>query len=160
MSGIVRRAARGIGLLLALASVAPAPVVAQENLLMARSALAFPEAMLALQESIKAHDYQVARVQRVDIGLTNAGFATDKYRIVFYGNPQEVARLTRDMPELVPFLPLNFSIFAEGDQTLFVAMNPAYLGRHYRDPELQILLSRWESDVRSILSDLRLVEDE
>lgn len=128
---------------------------AEESLLMARSSQGFPETMLALQESIKAHDYLVARVQRVDIGLAMAGFETDKYRIVFYGNAEEVRMLTRGYPELIPFLPLNFSVFAEGDQTLVVAMNPSYLGHHYTDSDLQILFARWESDVRSILADVR-----
>jgi len=136
------------------------PAFAEESLLMARSCQGFPETMLALQESIKAHDYRVARVQRVDIGLTKAGFETDKYRIVFYGNAEEVRRLTGTYPELIPFLPLNFSVFAEGDQTLVVAMNPSYLGHHYKDPELQILLARWESDVRSILADVRKAAQE
>lgn len=138
-------------LLLLLAPLAQAG----ENLLMARSALAFPEAMLVLQESIGAHGYKLSRVQRVDIGLTAAGFETDKYRIVFYGKTDEIQRLTRDRPELIPFLPLNFSIFAEGDQTLVVAMNPVYLEPHWEDPEFHTLLQRWESDVRSILADLR-----
>ena len=138
-------------LLLLLAPLAEAG----ENLLMARSALGFPEAMLALQESIRTHGYTLSRVQRVDIGLTAAGFETDKYRIVFYGKTDEIQRLTRERPELIPFLPLNFSIFAEGDQTLVVAMNPVYLEPHCEDPEFHTLLRRWESDVRSILADLR-----
>ena len=138
-------------LLLLLAPLAQAG----ENLLMARSALAFPEAMLALQESIGAHGYKLSRVQRVDIGLTGAGFETDKYRIVFYGKTDEIQRLTRERPELIPFLPLNFSIFAEGEQTLVVAMNPVYLQSHYQDPDFHTLLLRWENDVRSILADLR-----
>ena len=111
--------------------------------------------MLVLQESIGAHGYKLSRVQRVDIGLTAAGFETDKYRIVFYGKTGEIQRLTRERPELIPFLPLNFSIFAEGDQTLVVAMNPVYLKPHWEDQEFHTLLRRWESDVRSILADLR-----
>ena len=39
-----------------------------EQLLMARSVEPFPEAMLDLQESIRAHGYAVTRVQRVDVG--------------------------------------------------------------------------------------------
>jgi uncharacterized protein (DUF302 family) len=135
--------------------LAPPPVGAEESLLMVRSSQGFPETMLALQESIKAHEYLVARVQRVDVGLSGAGFETDKYRIVFYGNTDEVRMLTAEHPELIPFLPLNFSIFAEAGQTLVVAMNPSYLGHYYQDAELQVLFARWESDVRSILSDVR-----
>lgn len=147
---LVRRSV-AVWLLLLLVPMAQAG----ENLLMARSTLEFPEAMLALQESIGAHGYKLSRVQRVDIGLTAAGFETDKYRIVFYGKTDEIQRLTRERPELIPFLPLNFSIFAEGDQTLVVAMNPVYLEPHCEDPEFHTLLRRWESDVRSILADLR-----
>ena len=89
------------------------------------------------------------------LGLTGMGYKTDKYRIVFYGKTDEIQRLTRERPELIPFLPLSFSIFAEGDQTLVVAMNPVYLEPHWEDPEFHTLLRRWESDVRSMLSDLR-----
>lgn len=151
MSPRLLRRSVAVWLLLLLVPMAQAG----ENLLMARSTLGFPEAMLALQESIGAHGYTLARVQRVDIGLTAAGFETDKYRIVFYGKTDEVQRLTRERPELIPFLPLNFSIFAEGEQTLVVAMNPVYLEPHCEDPEFHTLLRRWESDVRSILADLR-----
>jgi len=145
---------------LAWGVLAPPQSTAEESLLMARSCQGFPETMLALQKSIKDHDYLVARVQRVDIGLTKAGFETDRYRIVFYGNTDEMRMLTAKHPDLIPFLPLNFSVFAEGDQTLVVAMNPSYLGHHYTDSELRILFARWESDVRSILEDVREAAEE
>jgi len=54
------------------------PVANAEDIVMARSTLAFPEAMLALQESIREHGYTLSRVQRVDIGLTGMGYKTDK----------------------------------------------------------------------------------
>ncbi len=129
--------------------------MADENLLMARSPLEFPEAMLTLQESIKAHEYVVARVQRVDIGLTQAGYPSDRYRVVFYGNPQEIRLLTREHKELIPLLPLNFSIFAENGETLVVAMNPSFLSLRFTAPELVTRFARWESDVRSILADVQ-----
>jgi len=145
--------------LVLLSALVHTPCAAGENLLMARSPLEFPEAMLTLQESIRAHQYVLARVQRVDIGLTQAGYSSDKYRVVFYGNPQEVRELTRKYPELVPLLPLNFSIFAENGETLVVAMNPSFLGDHFTAPELNASFARWESDVRSILADLRRADD-
>ena len=133
----------------------PGLLSAQGSLLMARSKQAFPETMLTLQQSIKDHGYQVARVQRVDVGLTAAGFETDKYRIVFYGKSEEVRRLTEEHPDLVPYLPQSFSLFAQGDETMVVAMNPSSLANAYSDPELVTLLARWESDAHSILSDVR-----
>ena len=76
-------------LLVCLLLTVPRAVFA-EDIVMARSTLPFPEAMLALQESIRAHGYTLSRVQRVDIGLTGMGYKTDKYRIVFAGKPDEI----------------------------------------------------------------------
>ena len=66
-----------------------------EEIVITRSVLAFPEAMLALHESIRAHGYTVSRVQRIDIGLTGMGYKTDKYRIVFAGKIDEIRELTK-----------------------------------------------------------------
>ncbi len=137
------------------AALSVKPAAADEQLLMARSLQPFPETMLTLQQSITAHGYTVARVQRVDIGLSGAGYPTDKYRIVFYGKTDEIQTLSGRYPELVPFLPPSFSIFAEDEETIIVAMNPVYLTSYYKDPDLGIILARWESDVRSILRDIR-----
>ena len=129
-----------------------------EQLMMVRSTQSFPEAMSTLQTSITDHGYKVSRVQRVDIGLTGNGFKTDKYRIVFFGKPQEVRELTRRYPELIPYLPWPITIFAEGEQTLAVTANPADLRALDTTPELHAVLQRWHNDIRSILEDVRNAE--
>lgn len=129
-----------------------------EDLLMARSRQAFPEAMLTLQESIRNHGYVVQRVQRVDIGLTAMGYQTDKYRVVFLGKLEETRELAAAHPELIPYLPLKISIFAEGNQTLLVTSNPATLKALYPDPSLAVRFDRWERDLRSIFEDVRFIE--
>ena len=95
-----------------------------EQLLMARSVEPFPEAMLDLQESIRAHGYAVTRVQRVDVGLTGMGYKTDKYRIVFLGKIDEIRAIAEKAPRMTPYLPLKISIFAEDGQTVLVTANP------------------------------------
>ena len=45
-------------------------------------------------------------------------------------------------------------IFAEGKETLLVAMNPARLGDFFPEPDLQNAFLHWESDLRSIFDDL------
>ena len=79
-----------------------------EEIVITRSMLAFPEAMLALQESIRAHGYTVSRVQRIDIGLTGMGYKTDKYRIVFAGKIDEIRELTEKAPQLTAYLRPKF----------------------------------------------------
>jgi uncharacterized protein (DUF302 family) len=125
-----------------------------EELIMIRSTLPFPEAMLALQESISAHGYTVSRVQRIDIGLTGMGYQTDKYRIVFAGKPDEIRMLIRQAPQLVPYLPPKISIFAEQGQTVLVTLNPELYAEIAGDAVDPVIFDRWTSDLHSIFYDV------
>jgi uncharacterized protein (DUF302 family) len=127
-----------------------------EDMIITRSVLAFPEAMLALQESITAHGYTVSRVQRVDIGLTGMGYETDKYRVVFAGKIDEIRELTDKSPQLTPYLPPKISIFAEGDQTILVTINPKQYAAIAGDAVDPVFFDRWESDLRSIFHDVNV----
>jgi len=131
----------------------PQPALA-EDMIMTRSVLAFPEAMLALQESIAAHGYTVSRVQRIDIGLTGMGYKTDKYRIVFAGKIGEIRELTDKAPQLTPYLPPKIAIFAEGDQTILVTINPKLYADIAGETIEPVFFDRWESDLRSIFYDV------
>ena len=131
----------------------PALLTAEE-MIMIRSVLPFPEAMLALQESIAAHGYTVSRVQRIDIGLTGMGYKTDKYRVVFAGKIDEIRQLTAMSPELTPYLPPKVSIFAEGEQTILVTINPRIYAEIAGDAVDPVIFDRWESDLRSIFYDV------
>lgn len=136
-------------LLFALLLFAVLPAQAEE-LIMLRVRQPFPEAMASLQESIKATGYTVARVQRVDVGLTGSGFQTAEYRVVFFGKPEEIHRLPARYPDLIPFLPLQITIFAEGTDTLLLTYNPASLAALFKHAELRPTFTRWEKDIRSI----------
>ena len=123
---------------------------AAEELLMARIARPFPEAMNNLQETIRAKGYMVSRVQRVDVGLTASGFPTAEYRIVFFGKQAEIRALSAAYPELIPYLPLTIVVFAEGDDTLILTTDPLKLGEFFNKPELLARFGDWEKDVRAI----------
>ncbi len=125
-----------------------------DNLLMARTSLSFPEAMLKLQDSIRNHGYTVSRVQRVDIGLTKSGYTTDKYRVVFFGKADLVRRLSDEYPQLIPYLPFKIAIFAEGEETLIVAANPRELtDKTY--PVLEPVMRKVEKDMLEIFQLMR-----
>lgn len=142
---------------LLLCSLLQLPSLAQaEEIIMTRSVLAFPEAMLALQESIRAHGYTVSRVQRIDIGLTGMGYKTDKYRVVFAGKLEEIRQLTDKAPELTAYLPPKISIFAEGEQTVLVTLNPQLYAEIAGDAIDPIIFTHWESDLRSIFRDVNV----
>ena len=128
--------------------------VAAEELLMARIARPFPEAINNLQETIRAKGYVVSRVQRVDVGLTSSGFQTAEYRIVFFGRQAEIHELSAAYPELIPYLPLTIVVFAEGDDTLVLTTDPLKLGEFFNKPELLKRFSVWEKDVRAIFDEV------
>ena len=134
------------------------PVANAEDIVMARSTLAFPEAMLALQESIREHGYTLSRVQRVDIGLTGMGYKTDKYRIVFAAKPDEIRYLLEKAPQLIAYLPPKISIFAEGEQTILATAHPKLYAEIAGDAVDPVLFERWTSDLLSILHDVRMAK--
>ena len=142
------------GLVFAIVSVA----VNAQDLYMVRTQLAFPEAMAALQQAIREHGQKVSRVQRVDIGLTTFGYETDKYRIVFYGELNDLREVTSQYPELMPYLPLKIAIFAEGDETVLLGASFEHLRGQYGQPSLQARFDRWEASLRSILEQVRTSE--
>ncbi|MHB1144596.1 MAG: DUF302 domain-containing protein [Thiobacillus sp.] len=137
---------------LLLATAAPA---AAEELLMARLDKLFPEAMAQLQSAISSRGYTVTRLQEVNENLERRDFKSDMYRVVYFGKYEEVKRATASHPALIPFLPLNITIFAEGDQTILVASHPQALRRFFPDASLKPLFDRWEKDVVAIMDDVR-----
>lgn len=137
-----------LGVLLA----APA---AAADLLMARVNRLFPEAMTLLQSAISSRGYTVTRLQQVNENLERRDFKSDMYRVVYFGKHDEVARATARNPELIPFLPLNITIFAEEDETILVASHPQTLREFFPDPVLAPLFDRWEKDMIDIMDELR-----
>ena len=133
----------------------PLTVGADPYLLMLRSSQTFPEAMLSLQTAIVDHGYTLSRVQRVDIGLEAMGFKTDKYRIVFFGKPEEVRQLSAKYPHMIPYLPLKMTIFAENEETIMVTEDMTRLDELATTPELRKLFQRWKGDILSIIRELR-----
>jgi len=138
-----------------VAALALAATARADELLMARSKQAFPEAMLTLQNAIQEHGYTITRVQRVDVGLTKAGFKTGKYRVVFFGKPKEVRMMTREYPETIPYMPLKFTIFAQNDTTLVLTYDPALFNEMVHDHKHRKLFARWRRDELAILKEVR-----
>lgn len=125
-----------------------------EELLMVRIERPFDDAINDLQLAIQEHGYQVARIQRVDVGLASGGYATAEYRLVFFGKPAEMREIEDRYPQLLPYLPLKIVIFAEGNSALALSYNPALLQTFFKIDPLQSCIQQWEKDIRSILNQL------
>jgi uncharacterized protein (DUF302 family) len=136
-----------------LLSFAISATVHAEQLVMVRVKQSFPETMLKFQEVIKDHGYILSRVQRVDIGLSNMGYKTDKYRVVFFGKEAQNRWLIDKHPELIPYLPLKVAIYSEEQDTMMVSANLEIL-IHPDDPELKKIVSQWQRDIQSMFKQM------
>ena len=142
-----------------LLSLASLPAMAQ-NIITVRSDLNFDLAISLLKNNIESHGYTISHVQRCDRGLKKAGHETDLYRVIFLGKLSEMRQLTKDRPDLVPYLPLKIAIFAEGEQTIISTINPTALSNFFADEKLHHQFMRWEYDLRSILHEVQMARDE
>lgn len=138
--------------LLLLLGIGPALA---EGLMMARSPLMFPEAMAVLQRAIRDQGYTITRLQEVNENLSKRDYSSDVYRVVFFGKHEEIRAMVAGNPELVPFLPLNVTIFAEGDNAIVMAAHPRTLEAFFPDPGLKPVFERWEADLAKIMNAVR-----
>lgn len=151
MKKVLKWSAVGMALLLCTPALA-------SDLLMARVNRMFPEAMTLLQSAISSRGNTVTRLQQVNENLQRREFQSDMYRVVYFGKHEEVRQATARNPQLIPFLPLNITIFAEGDETIMVASHPQMLREFFPDPELQPLFERWEKEMVEIMDEVREAE--
>jgi uncharacterized protein (DUF302 family) len=111
--------------------------------------------MLSLQETLRGYGYKIAHIQKCDGGLQGMGYKTGYYKVVFFGKPEEVRKLTKKYPQLIPYLPLKIAIFAEKNDTLLTAVNPVGLSDFFADEEVKTQLIRWRNDIKAIFSEVR-----
>ena len=128
----------------------------EDNLLMVRTEQPFDIAMEKIQGLIEEYGYSIAHIQRCDGGLNDFDYETDYYRVIFFGKYEEVKALSVGYPELIPFLPLKYLVFAENDETVIVSLNPDTLADYFDNPEIKHQLQRWNNDINEMFSEMRL----
>jgi uncharacterized protein (DUF302 family) len=142
-----------IAMVLALTCLS-APAAA-DGLIMVRTDKSFPEAMTSLQSAISSRGYTITRLQQVNENLQRRDYKSDMYRVVYFGKYEEVKQLTAAHPELIAFLPLSITIFAEGEQSIMVASHPQTISAFYPDAALKPVFDRWENDIEAIMDEVR-----
>lgn len=128
-----------------------------ENMIMLRLDQSFDNTMILMKEKLNEYGYKIAHIQKCDGGLTDSGYQTDLYKSIFFGKFQEMRDLTRDHPELIPYLPLKIAVIKEKDTILMVSLNPSTLSDFFPNNDLQIQFGRWESDIRAIFEEMEKV---
>jgi uncharacterized protein (DUF302 family) len=114
----------------------------------------FTDTMVHLQEVLLERGYNSLRVQKIDVGLQNHGYESDKYRIIFYSKTGEIETLKNNYPVLIPFLPHKITIYSDKNQTVVNALRPKALGELFYAPEILEILSRWDDEMRIIMNEI------
>ncbi|MEK7736331.1 MAG: DUF302 domain-containing protein [Pseudomonadota bacterium] len=140
--------------LLALCVLVAAPASAQ-GLIMARSNQMFPESMTLLQAAIARRGYTITRLQQVNENLAKMHYPSDVYRVVFFGKYDEIKAITAKHPDLIPYLPLSITIFAEDNQAILVAIHPLTFAEYFPYQELKPVFEQWENDLVQIMDEMR-----
>ena len=130
-------------------------ITSADNMIMGRLPMRAETAIEYVKSSIEEHGYTIAHIQLCDGGMTDFGYKSDLYRVVFFGKIDEVRMISDRYPEFVSYLPLKIAVIAEKDETLLTVLNPESLAPYFDDRELQIQLERWNSDLISIFKDVR-----
>jgi uncharacterized protein (DUF302 family) len=144
------RIIRLVAALLLLSSTA----LQAENMIMLRVDQSFDNTMILMKEKLNEYGYKIAHIQKCDGGLTDSGYQTDLYKSIFYGKFEEMRTLTKNHPELIPYLPLKIAVIKEKDTILMVSLNPSILSEFFSNDDLQLQFGRWESDIRAIFEEV------
>lgn len=126
-----------------------------DEVLEAHCNMTFPEAMMELQEAIQHSGYKIARIQKVDKGLQGSGYKSEKYRIIFFGRPNEISTLKEKYPDVIPLLPLKIALYADKEKSVAVIANPKMYSKLYDNKELNIIFMRWQHDVNGIIKNFK-----
>jgi len=124
--------------------------MAETTFLEAGCKLAFPEAMLHLQDAITKHGYTISRVQHVDKGLTAKGYKTKNYKVVFFGKKTEIESIKSNFPQLIPFIPLSITLIEKNKINTITGLRPKMLEELFNSNLSKRYFVQWEKDFQLI----------
>ena len=127
---------------------------ANEDMLMMHIPLEGSIALEYVKSTIIEHGYAIAHEQRCDGGMSDFGYQSDLYRVLFFGKGKEVRWLSAKYPDIVSYLPLKMAVIAEKNETLVSIVNPMVLAPYY-DNDVRMQVTRWKNDIESMFEDIR-----
>lgn len=129
-----------------------------ENMITIRINDSYNNVMISIKDKLNDYGYKIAHIQKCDGGLHDMGYASDEYKLIFFGNFKEIRAISKKFPQIIPYIPLKIAVIKENDSVVLVALNPSTLSTYFKDKELHTQFGRWENDLRSIFSEI--TEDE
>ena len=103
--------------------------------------------------AINNHGYTPTKIQPVDQGLRAKGYEATDYKLIFFGDKEQVDQVLAVNPEAAILLPLKIILYREGDVVIAIAPSMEMWKGVFGGEALNLMINQWQKDVLSILQE-------
>jgi uncharacterized protein (DUF302 family) len=126
------------------------PVMAGSIFMTVTRQSAYRPALDDLTIAIVNHNYTIIKIQPVDKGLRHKGYETSDYKLLFFGDREQVDKVLAVSPEASAMLPLKIILYQKGN--VVVASAPSMeMWKGIFGKTLNPMIDQWQRDVQDIL---------
>lgn len=123
--------------------------------LTARTTLDFDQTMAEIKLGLVEQGYKIAHIQKCDGALERLDYDSDFYRVILFGEIEQVRSITNEYPELANLFPMRITVFAAGSETVISAVNPLDLFKIVDNERLAPLFTQWQQDITQLFDRVR-----
>lgn len=106
-----------------------------------------------LSLAINNHGYIPVKIQPVDEGLRAKGYVATDYKLIFFGDKEQLDKVLAVSPEAAVMLPLRIILYREGDVVIASAPSMEMWRGVFGEEALNLLINQWQKDVMAILQE-------
>ena len=128
------------------------PVGAQDLFLTVSKPSQYLAALNDLSIAIANQDYTLIKIQPVDSGLRQKSYEVGNYKVLFFGNNEQVNKLLSISPEASVILPLKIILYQNNDSVIASAPNLQMWKGVFGDA-LDAMIDQWQDDIAKILKE-------
>jgi uncharacterized protein (DUF302 family) len=129
---------------------------AEDTFLTKQVSANFSQTWHSLYTEVKSAGYTTTYLQRCDFALKERKYDSDKYRILFFGEYENMHYLSHKYPLLIPYLPLKMVVVEDGKQsTTLVANPPNMLLEVVKNQVDKKIIQKWQQDMQKIMQNIQ-----
>ena len=142
---------KGVAVWIALSCLMVPPGRADPLFLRATKQTAYQSALDDLALAINNHGYTPTKTQPVDQGLRAKGYEATDYKLIFFGDKEQLDQVLAVNPEAAMLLPLRIILYRDDDVVIAIAPSMDMWKGVFGGEALNLMINQWQKDVLSIL---------
>lgn len=133
-------------------------IIANDTLLSKQISANFNQTWYSLYAEVKSLGYTTTYLQKCDFALKQRHYESDKYRILFFGEYENMHYLSNKYPMIIPYLPLKMVVVEDNNNdkksTKLVASPPNILLEIVDEKDGKII-KKWQKDMLKIMQNIQ-----